>query len=52
MKIQRSHILQGGSPWNDIRVFNNQAPNNPSFWNRYILTAEFLETITFIEVTD
>ena len=42
--------FNGGSSWNDIRVFDNYAPNVAFFWNRYILIAELIEINNFVEV--
>ena len=37
---------------NDIRVPDNYAPNNPFFWNWYILIVEFNEVIKLIYRND
>ena len=42
--------FNSGSSWNNIRVFDNYAPNIEFFWNRYILIAELIEIINFVEV--
>ena len=53
MKIQKKIIsFNGGSSSNDITVLNNYAPNNPFFWNLYILIVEFIEVVNFVEMTD